>query len=155
MPQKHIDRMVRTASHHYKTYAIPKRDGGTRTIEHPSKKLKALQRWLLTNVLEGLPVHPAAMAYKEGHLYLRQCKGHANSKYLLRMDMKEFLPSITTTDVRNYVAAKPQPTPQLDGRDINGFCSLVFRNGKLTIGAPLRPPFQMRSASSSTRLCTV
>lgn len=58
--------MVRTASHHYKTYAIPKRDGGTRTIEHPSKKLKALQRWLLTNVLEGLPVHPAAMAYKKG-----------------------------------------------------------------------------------------
>jgi len=39
------------ASYEYKTYAIPKRGGGTRTIHHPSRRLKAVQRWLARKVI--------------------------------------------------------------------------------------------------------
>jgi RNA-directed DNA polymerase len=53
-----INSLARGASHAYKTYTIPKRGGGERLIEHPSKQLKALQRWYLEYVLPGFPVHP-------------------------------------------------------------------------------------------------
>jgi RNA-directed DNA polymerase len=80
------------ASHAYKTYSIRKKDGGFRTIDHPSKQLKAMQRWLLSYLLNSLPVHPAAMAYQKKKSIFDNASLHAGSHYLLRMDCKDFFP---------------------------------------------------------------
>ena len=63
-----IRSVARGASHAYKTYTIPKRGGGDRKIEHPSKQLKAMQRWYLAYVMPSFPIHAAAMAYRKKDL---------------------------------------------------------------------------------------
>jgi RNA-directed DNA polymerase len=98
-----INTFARGASHAYKTYVIRKRGGGEREIHHPSKQLKALQRWFLQYVLSALPVHPAAMAYIKHRSIFDNATIHADSRYLLRMDFENFLPSITETDLRVYI----------------------------------------------------
>ena len=38
----------------YKVYRLPKKSGGTRLIAQPSRELKALQGWILRNILDKL-----------------------------------------------------------------------------------------------------
>jgi RNA-directed DNA polymerase len=139
LPPTYINRLVRIASYQYKRYEIPKKAGGTRTILHPSKRLKALQRWLLANVIEAWPVHPAAMAYRKGQTILDNAKVHAQSKYLLRMDLHNFFPSLKIQDMREYARKRPGLFADWVGEDFDSFCRLIFKDGQLTIGAPTSP----------------
>ena len=139
LPSSYVRRLVLSASHQYKRYEIPKKAGGTRTILHPSKRLKALQRWLLANIIEVWPVHPAAMAYRKGLTILDNAKVHAKSKYLLRMDLQNFFPSLKVQDMREYSKKRPGLFVGWTSEDFESFCRLVFREGQLTIGAPTSP----------------
>ena len=136
---KFIANFSRGASHAYKVYTIPKRNGGERPIHHPSKQLKCMQRWLLAYVIEPLPVHPAATAYRKHRSILDNARVHAASKFLLRMDCENFFPSITEDDVLLYVQQRPSLFPAWTPFDIEVFCKLICRNGRLTIGAPTSP----------------
>lgn len=85
-----------TAPHRYKIYDIPKRSGkGFRTIAHPSKQLKYIQRLILRKLAEVLKVHECAFAYQKSLSIKDNAKVHQNSRYLLKMDFKDFFPSIT------------------------------------------------------------
>ena len=140
LPERVIQALAHKASHAYKSYRIPKRTGGTREIHHPSKELKALQRWLVHNVIERWPVHPAAMAYRPQVSILNNAERHVGSRFLLRMDFEGFFPSITADDVRNFL--KNSNSLQQTGwstDDVELFTALVCRIGKLTIGAPTSP----------------
>jgi RNA-directed DNA polymerase len=134
-----IATFAKGASHAYKTYYIPKKNGSTRTIDHPSRDLKAMQRWFLTYVLNGLPVHPAAMAYQKNKSIFDNASLHAASRYLLRMDCKDFFPSITEDDLKLLIAARPTTFSTWQPFEIELFCKLVCKNGRLTIGAPTSP----------------
>jgi RNA-directed DNA polymerase len=61
----YIEALAMGAPHTYRVYSIAKRTGGWRTIHHPSKPLKALRRWFLIRVIDSLPIHPAALAYRK------------------------------------------------------------------------------------------
>jgi RNA-directed DNA polymerase len=149
-----IQTFARGASHAYKTYPIRKRGGGHRIIDHPSKQLKAMQRWLLEYVLPGLPVHTAAMAYQKGKSILDNAAIHADSRFLLRMDCKNFFPSITETDLRTYIADRGSLFAGWTPFDVDVVCMIVFKGSRLTIGAPTSPAvsnvlcFDMDSALS-------
>jgi RNA-directed DNA polymerase len=135
----YIDRFARGASHSYKVYSIAKRGGGFHTIHHPSKPLKALQRWLLVNVIDALPKDPAALAYRKHHSIFGNAANHASSKYLLRMDLKNFFPSITQVDLGKYIAERPSLFAGWTAMDIDTVCRIVCRQSVLTIGAPTSP----------------
>ncbi len=139
LPPNHVARLVKTASHQYKEYSIAKRAGGTRTIFHPSKRLKALQKWLLNNVIVGWPVHDAATAYRKGRTILDNARSHAGTRFLLRMDLQEFFPSLTSDDMKLYRGQRPGLFKDWADQDFEWFCLLVFRLGRLTIGAPTSP----------------
>ena len=134
-----ITSFSRGASHAYKSYTIPKRNGGERPVHHPSKQLKSMQRWLLAYVIDPLPVHPSATAYQKNHSILDNAHVHAPSKFLLRMDCEKFFPSITEADLRLYIQQRPSLFPGWDPFDVDIFSRLVCRNGRLTIGAPTSP----------------
>lgn len=127
------------ASHAYKTYYIPKKNGSFRKIDHPSKQLKAMQRWLLTYALNGLPVHPAAMAYQKNKSILDNARLHTDSCYLLLMDFTDFFPSITESDLKVLIANRPATFSTWQPFEIELFCKFVCKNGRLTIGAPTSP----------------
>jgi RNA-directed DNA polymerase len=139
LPTGFIVNLAHGASYEYKIYSIPKRSGGHRVIHHPSRRLKALQRWLLSTVIQGLPIHPAATAYRKHRSIFQNAAVHAKSRFLLRMDLTNFFPSLTQSDLVNYVAEHVALFSDWTPLDIDVFCRLVCRNLTLTIGAPTSP----------------
>ena len=132
--------MANRASYCYKDYKIPKANGGTRQIYHPSRRLKAIQRWLSKRLLEHFEIHQSATAYKKGSNIRFNAKLHKASNYLLRMDFSNFFESITTRDFTKRMG----PSTHINGitfddDDLYMLCNLLFRHGRLTIGAPSSP----------------
>ena len=85
---------------HYRPFTIPKRDGSERAIWAPLPKLKESQRWILRNICERLLVHGAAHGFLPGRSIATNAKPHTNSKVILKMDLKEFFPTITVRRVK-------------------------------------------------------
>ena len=85
---------------HYVRFTIPKRDGTARPIWAPKKRLKAAQRWILHHIVERLPVHGAAQGFLVGRSILSNAQVHENPKVLLKMDIKEFFPTVTWRRVK-------------------------------------------------------
>ncbi len=139
LPVKYVQKLSNAASHHYKSYLVKKKNGGFRTIDHPSRRLKAVQQWILRNVLSSLPIHDAALGYRQGISIFDNAAIHAQSRFLLRLDLENFFPSITADDFAHYVASAPHQFHGWTEQDIRCVSNLLFRKGKLTIGAPTSP----------------
>jgi len=140
LERDYVDLLVRTASHRYKTYTIKKRTEGNRTIEHPAREIKLIQRWLVHNYLARLPVHDAVFSYRKGINIAMHANIHRKNRYLLRTDFKEFFPSIKANDIRVLLGTHAETCGfQFSGTDIEDIINLVCRYGRLTIGAPSSP----------------
>ncbi len=79
---------------HYTRFQIPKRKGGMRNISSPKPKMRFAQGWILTEILEKLPLHEAAAAFQVGKSIVDNAKIHAGSEVIVRLDLKDFFPSI-------------------------------------------------------------
>lgn len=137
-----IKEIASSASHRYRTFTISGRRSGQKTVHHPARQLKALQRWLLRRVVVLLPVHDAAVAYRKGLSIVANGRRHVDSRFLLRMDFEEFFPSLTGADVKRTLSkaknAGRLPAEWSDD-DTYLFARLVCRHDRLTIGAPTSP----------------
>lgn len=81
-------------SWYYKVYTIPKSSGGVREIAEPARPMKAVQYWISENILQHLPLHPAATGFRKGQSTLKNANIHKNNKYVLCLDLNDFFPSI-------------------------------------------------------------
>lgn len=134
--------LIRSASHRYKSFEIPKHDGGRREIHQPSREIKLLQRWCVREIISRFPVHLAAMAYRPSLGIRATAQAHARARFLLHLDFQNFFPSITQEDLLALTlehASRLRPHIQ-SLEDAAAFTKLVCRNGRLTIGAPSSPP---------------
>ncbi len=94
-----LEQIVRTSPLRYKVFTIPKRDGTLRTVAQPAREVKAIQRWLVSDLSSILPVHSAATAYQRGTSIKLNADRHLESDFLLKMDFKNFFPSIEFGDL--------------------------------------------------------
>lgn len=85
---------------HYSRFTIPKRDGTPRPIWAPSPLLKSIQRWILLQIVERLPVHGAAHAFLPGRSVATNAAVHTNSAIVLQLDLRDFFPSVTLPRVK-------------------------------------------------------
>jgi RNA-directed DNA polymerase len=85
---------------HYRRWQIPKRDGSHRTITAPKRDLKTAQRWVLRNIAEKLPVHGAAHGFLAARSIVTNAKVHAAAHVLLKVDVKDFFPTVTWRRVK-------------------------------------------------------
>ena len=85
---------------HYSRFTIPKRDGSERAIWAPMPYLKAAQHWILFNVVDRLLVHGAAHGFLAGRSIFTNATRHTNSKIIVKMDIKDFFPTVTLPRVR-------------------------------------------------------
>jgi RNA-directed DNA polymerase len=85
---------------HYYRFTIPKRDGSERPIWAPLPKLKAAQQWIRVNIVERLLVHGAVHGFLPGHSILTNAAVHRNPAIILKMDIKDFFPTVTYPRVR-------------------------------------------------------
>ncbi|AQG97613.1 hypothetical protein A9R05_01255 [Burkholderia sp. KK1] len=79
------------------------------------------------------------MAYRKGVSIYDNARLHSESSYLLRMDFSGFFESIQENDLRSYIAKQQAHFPTWSSADIDAFCGICLRFGRLTIGAPTSP----------------
>lgn len=85
---------------HYTRFTIPKRNGTERAIWAPLPKLKAAQHSILENITQKLLVHGAAHGFILGRSIATNAEEHTNSKVLVKLDIKDFFPSVTVSRVK-------------------------------------------------------
>lgn len=100
----HLQTIIRTAPLRYKIFFIPKRKGGLREVAQPAREVKAIQRWLISRLSTTLPLHDSATAYRQGASIKKNAERHAHSDYVLKMDFRNFFPSILMDDVVSHLA---------------------------------------------------
>ena len=144
IPKERLDYLIRSAPYRYKIYQIPKRSGtGLRTIAQPAKEVKNLQYWVIKNIYPYLPVHPTATGYMTGKNILNNSEVHSDKPYLLKLDFKDFFPSIKGNDFLQY--SQNNENLSLLEDDLLRLIRLLFwlpkRNNdfQLSIGAPSSP----------------
>ena len=74
-------------------------------ISSPSKELKAVQAWILRNILDKLSTSPYATAYTRGRRLLDNVSPHASNRYFLSVDIQNFFPSVESLRVRRLFKA--------------------------------------------------
>jgi len=85
---------------HYHRFTIPKKRGGERVISSPKKRLRKGQQWLLESILNHLPVHDAAMAFRPGLSIADNAQRHTGRAVIIRIDLKDFFPSVGLPGVK-------------------------------------------------------
>jgi retron-type reverse transcriptase len=143
LPQDELLGLIRSAPHRYKVYQIEKRKAGQfRTIAQPAKEVKALQYWVMKHVLSEFEVHPAATGYRDGRSIAHNARPHARSRFLLKLDFKDFFPSLKARDFKLFLR---RTKATLDKETVEALCRILFWRPKgtqdlrLSIGAPTSP----------------
>jgi RNA-directed DNA polymerase len=143
LPRYELLQLIRSAPHRYKVFQIPKRTPGRfRTIAQPAREVKALQYWVMMNILNRFDVHPAATAYREDLSIADNARPHARGRFLLKMDFKDFFPSLKASDFRRFLKKNKA---NFDREEVGALCQILFWTPKgttdlcLSIGAPTSP----------------
>lgn len=135
-----LHRLAHFASEYYKLYDIPKRNGEPRRIAHPSRELKAIQRWIDKVIIQRFPVHYAATAYRKGAGIRENAERHRRSIYTNRYDFSNFFPSFKREKVQPFIQSEAAKVGLLlSDADADFIGSIVCRYDRLTIGAPSSP----------------
>lgn len=138
-----LTKIIATAPARYKIYHIPKRQGGVRIIAQPSRDLKAIQRYIVNSKLNSLPIHPSAMGYIVGKNILHNAQMHRYNRIILKLDFKQFFPSIHVEDWLRFVRLKSFCKPMRP--DLEFYSNILFWGMRsvmprcLSIGAPSSP----------------
>ena len=88
-------RQNHTRLRHYSYRVLTKRYGNIRLIEAPKSRLKKLQRQILSRILEKIPSHSAAHGFIKGRSIKTFVEPHVGQRVVLRMDLRDFFPSIS------------------------------------------------------------
>lgn len=83
----------------YRHFTIRKSGGKTRDIFEPLPDLMFVQHWILSNILEKIPVSVYAKAFVKGKNLKHNAKYHRGQTVVVTMDIKDFFPSIHIYDV--------------------------------------------------------
>lgn len=85
--------------HHYHYWWRQKASGGMRLIEAPKSRLRAIQRKILHEILDRVPVHNAAHGCVPGRSVFGNAAMHSGQATVLRLDLTEFFPGIRASRV--------------------------------------------------------
>ncbi len=85
---------------HYTYHRVQKIGGKGRLLEAPKPRLKALQRRILHDILNHIPPHDAAHAYRRGRSLAGFVAPHAGRRLVLRMDLRDFFPSLRRSRIQ-------------------------------------------------------
>ncbi len=88
------------SKNHYSVFDIPKKNGSIRRIYEPDKNLKAIQRWILRNILDRFSPTPQATAFCKGSSLTSNVFPHINHRYFFSLDLKDFFPSIRRRQIK-------------------------------------------------------
>jgi RNA-directed DNA polymerase len=139
---------------HYAYSWLTSRSGKRRLLEAPRPRLKSIQRYVLHKILDHVPAHDAAHGYRYDRSIVTFAAPHAGRRVVLRMDLRDFFPSVSAARVRAIFRAAGYPREVASC--LAGLCTNVtppdvwpdgadeaarrrFRSPHLPQGAPTSP----------------
>jgi RNA-directed DNA polymerase len=143
MSEEELLRFALTMPRRYKKYSVLKRNGvDFRLIAQPSQETKFVQRILVEELRKVFLIHQAATAYEKGTGIRLNALRHKDSRYLLKMDFRNFFPSITPDLLFMISSACGIEFEEIDRIFLEN--ALFFRNTRrsklrLSVGAPSSP----------------
>jgi hypothetical protein len=106
---------------HYRYHWTPKASGPLRLIEAPKPRLKHLQRRLLDEILTQIPPHDAAHGFRTSRSITTFVAPHAGQTIVLKMDLRDYFVSITSTRVISLFLTAGYP--EAVARLLAGLCT--------------------------------
>jgi len=118
----------------YREFTIPKKSGGERQIRAPIKIIKDIQKQILYWLAPFSNVSVVAHAYIRHRSIKSMATPHVGAKTLVKIDVKDFFPSITRKQV--ITCLSDLNAPPILQQLVSDYC---FDWGHLPIGAPTSP----------------
>lgn len=134
LPSSIMSQYVNNNTRYYFHITRAKKNGGVRAIDSPNRQLKALQRWVLRNILAQLSPSPYARGFIPGFSLVDNASPHSGNQYVLKIDLKDFFPSIKASQIYSIFRSVGYSTEI--SYYLTSICSL---NGYLPQGAPSSP----------------
>jgi len=118
----------------YVTFSIPKKSGGFREIDAPSKQMKLIQQWILNKILYKISIGDYVHGFVPKRSILTNASNHVNQNLVLGIDIKDFFPSVDIKRVTEIFlcVGYTQKTASF-------LAELCTYEGKLPQGAPTSP----------------
>ncbi len=138
------------ALRHYRYRWIPKPSGGRRLVEIPKPRLKEIQQLILHEILSHVHPHDAAHAFRAGHSPATGAAVHVDQRVVLRIDLREFYPSIRDGRVRGVFRTLGYPEPV--ARLLAGLCTNNAPHDVLAQDEPGANPSAARHALAVAHL---
>lgn len=92
--ETYLNSVVHGAESHYRDFKLKKRNGGFRNISVPYPALLECQKWIYKNILTKVDISFYAHGFAKKKSIVTNAKIHLNQEHLLKMDLKDFFPSI-------------------------------------------------------------
>lgn len=93
--KKYFYRVLFSHDKFYREIMVPKRKNGQfRKLSVPSMALKNMQRWILDSILYKISVNENATGFVPSRSIVTNAYNHLAKKYILKLDIKDFFPSI-------------------------------------------------------------
>ena len=145
----------RETTPHYVTFAVPKRRGGARLIHAPKRRLKAIQRQLLAQLVCRLPVSDSAHGFREQRSVGSNAQPHVGKQVVVKFDLRDCFPTIHFGRVRGLLIAYGYSYPVATALSVlmtEAPRQPVLAEGK-TYHVPVGPRVCVQGAPTSPGLC--
>lgn len=131
---KKLNWLAKDRAKHYICFHTEKRNGQTREIFAPKPHLKEVQRQILDDLLQRVRLNSHAEGFRRKRSIVTNAKRHIGKEVVIKMDVKDFFPSITFERVLGMFISLGYP------RQVSLLLTrLTTHNGRLPIGAPTSP----------------
>jgi RNA-directed DNA polymerase len=129
---------------HFHYRVLAKTSRGIRLIEAPKPRLKALQRQILSLILDRIPPHSTVHGFRSGRSIKTFAAPHVGRRIVLRMDLRDFFPSISGARIQTLFRTVGYPESVADL--LGGICTNatprdVWRQAAIDVD-----PFMLRDA---------
>ena len=144
MPQLNYFINPRRNKGHYRTFTIPKKSGGVRTISAPEKMLKSLLTYT-NRILQAFYEAPECVTgFVPGRSVVDNAERHLGMNYVFNADLKDFFPSIPQARVWGALKCRPFNFDECVASAIAGLCCSEIAVGEgtrcaLPQGSPCSP----------------
>jgi len=106
---------------HYRYRVLQKDPDTVRLIEAPKERLKALQQKILYGIIDLVPMHDAVHGFRKARSIQTFCEPHVGQFVVLKMDLRDFFPSISGARIQTLFRTIGYPESVADL--LGGLCS--------------------------------
>jgi RNA-directed DNA polymerase len=105
IPRPLLENALALAATRFRKITFKRRSGPPRVAYQPAVELKPILEWLDITLISKLPVSRIATAFCAGSSIVQNAQVHRDSLFSIRVDISNFFPSITSSDLVTAIEA--------------------------------------------------